>query len=82
MKTIEVSIKLDPVNDGVEINPTTLTKKEEGALIIATNGERKKAGIDETADYLSRLIQNSYGEFIGNTPYILIINSENIFKFS
>ena len=27
MKTIEVTIKLDPVNDGVEINPTTLTKK-------------------------------------------------------
>ena len=29
MKTIEVTIKLDPVNDGAEINPTKITKKEE-----------------------------------------------------
>ena len=80
MREIEVNINLDPVNDGADIINKNVEVKDRGSLIIATNGERKKAGIDETADYLSRLIQNSYGEFIGKTPYILIINSEKIFK--
>ena len=80
MREIEVNINLDPVNDGADIINRKVEVKDRGSLIIATNGERKKVGIDETADYLSRLIQNSYGEFIGKTPYILIINSEKIFK--
>ena len=80
MKEIEVKISLDPVNDGADIIDSDFEVKDRGSLIIATNGERKRAGIDETVDYLSRLMKNSYGEFIGKTPYILIINSEKIFK--
>ena len=41
MKKIEVKIALDPVNDGAEIKDINLIRKNEGALIIGTNGESR-----------------------------------------
>ena len=41
METMEIRISLDPVNDGAVINKTKLKRKDEGALIIATNGESR-----------------------------------------
>lgn len=39
MQTINVAIELDPVNDGAVITSVGLKRKDEGALIIATNGK-------------------------------------------
>ena len=39
METLDIKIALDPVNDGAVLKETKLKRKDEGALIIATNGE-------------------------------------------
>ena len=58
MKTIEVKINLDPVNDGAVINPERIMKKEEGALIIGTNGKTKIVPEDFAVDILDELSQS------------------------
>ena len=80
MKTIEVTIKLDPVNDGVEINPTTLTKKEEGALIIATNGESKIISDVDAVDIMDALADEIQGEFMGRSNYLVVFNGKKVIK--
>ena len=47
MKSMEVNIALDPVNDGASIININVEKKDIGSLIIATNGERKIASLAE-----------------------------------
>ena len=41
LKTLNVTIKLDPVNDGAVWTENRFKKKEEGALIIGTNGKSR-----------------------------------------
>lgn len=78
MKSMEVNIALDPVNDGASIININVEKKDIGSLIIATNGERKVASLAETVEILSKLEKISYGEFMGDSKYIMIINAEKI----
>ena len=78
MKSVEVNISLDPVNDGASVINIKLKKKDVGSLIIATNGDRKKAGPAETFDILTKLQDVLYGDPMGNTPYFMIINAEKI----
>ena len=80
MKTIEVQINLDPVNDGAIINPDRLVKKEEGALVIGTNGKTKIITEDEAVDILDELSGSVQGEVLGKTPYLVIINGDKIAK--
>ena len=80
MKTVEVNIALDPVNDGASIINIKLEKKDMGALIIGTNGERKRASIAETVEVLRKLDGICYGEFMGDSPYLMIINADKILK--
>ena len=47
MKTLNVTIELDPVNDGAVFAENRFKNKEEGALIIGTNGEKRIAGASE-----------------------------------
>ena len=51
---MDIRITLDPVYDGPVIRESVDEKKERGALIIATNGERRMADFDEAADLLNR----------------------------
>ncbi len=78
MKSMEVNIALDPVNDGAYIININVEKKDIGSLIIATNGERKIASLAETVEILSKLEKVAYGEFMGDSKYIMIINAEKI----
>ena len=78
MKSMEVNIALDPVNDGASAINLNVEKKDIGSLIIATNGERKKATLAETVEILSKLEKVSYGEFMGDSNFIMIVNSEKI----
>lgn len=48
MNRLKVTIELDPVNDGAVFAESSFKKKEEGALIIGTNGEKRIAGVIET----------------------------------
>ncbi|MBR4579740.1 MAG: hypothetical protein IKO32_00720 [Lachnospiraceae bacterium] len=80
MKTIEVNIKLDPINDGAIINPNRIVRKVEGALVLATNGESKIISEDEAVEILDLLSGNTQGEYMGKTPYLAVFNGEKIFK--
>ena len=54
MKSIEVNINLDPVNDGVVFRRTDIRKKDKGALIIATSGEYCISDEDERSGRVYR----------------------------
>ncbi len=81
MKKIEVMIALDPVNDGAEIKEIKLMRKDEGALIIGTNGESRTADAFETNSILDRLNEVGHGEYLGNSNYIAMFNGNKIINF-
>lgn len=81
MKTLEVNIALDPVHDGATVmNLKDVVIKEESALIIATNGQKRAANFAEATELLNRLKPVCHGEFMGKSPYIMIINADKILK--
>lgn len=81
MDTINVTINLDPVNDGAEIINAIFRRKDEGALIIATNGDKRIADASETQSILDRLSNVGHGEYMGNTPYLIMCNGNKILNF-
>ena len=80
MNAIEVTIKLDPVNDGAVIHPTKLKKKQEGALIIGTNGESKIISEDEAIDIMDELSGDVAGEYMGKSHFLAVLNGKKIIK--
>ena len=78
MKSIEVNINLDPVNDGVVFRRTDIRKKDKGALIIATSGEYCISDEDEAHELLDKLSEKGVGEYIGNTPDLAVLNKDKI----
>ena len=81
MKTLNVTIELDPVNDGAVFVENRFKKKEEGALIIGTNGEKRIAGASEAQRILDVLAEVGHGEYMGKTDYLMMINGNKILKF-
>ena len=81
MKTLNVTIKLDPVNDGAVFAENRFKKKEEGALIIGTNGDSRIADAFETNSILERLSEVEHGEYLGNSNYIALFNGDKIIHF-
>lgn len=80
MKTIDITIKLDPINDGAVIHPDKIRKKEEGALVIGTNGESKIISEDEAVKIMDYLSGNLQGENMGRSHFLAVFNGEKIFK--
>ena len=80
MKTIEVTIKLDPINDGAVIHPDKIRKKEEGALVIGTNGDSKIISEDEAVQIMDYLSGDLQGECMGKSHFLAVFNAEKIFK--
>lgn len=81
MKKIEVKIALDPVNDGAEIKDINLIRKNEGALIIGTNGESRTVDALEANSILDKLSSVGHGEYLGNSDYIAMFNGDKIISF-
>ena len=81
MQEIKVTIALDPVNDGAEITEIKIKRKDEGALIIGTNGETRIADACEAQRILDMLSEVGHGEYLGNTDYIAIFNGNRIINF-
>lgn len=81
MKTLNVTIELDPVNDGAVFAENRFKKKEEGALIIGTNGESRIADALETNSILDRLSEVGHGEYLGKSDYIAMFNGDKIINF-
>ena len=80
MDTMEINIALDPINDGAVIKETRLKRKDEGALIIATNGESRIVDAYEAQDILDKLNEIGHGEYMGNSDYIAM-NGDKIINF-
>ena len=81
MKTLNVTIELDPVNDGAVFAENRFKKKEEGALIIGTNGESRTADANEANSILEKLSAVGHGEYLGNSNYIAMFNGDKIINF-
>lgn len=81
MDTMEINIALDPINDGAVIKETRLKRKDEGALIIATNGESRIVDAYEAQDILDKLNEIGHGEYMGNSDYIAMMNGDKIINF-
>ena len=80
MNTIDIKISLNPVDDGAELITKKITRKDEGALVIGTNGKSRIADCDETAEILDRLSEVSHGEFIGKSEYLAVFNADKIME--
>lgn len=81
MDTLDINIALDPINDGAVIKETRLKRKDEGALIIATNGESRIVDAYEAQDILDKLNEIGHGEYMGNSDYIAMMNGDKIINF-
>ena len=81
MDTMEINIALDPINDGAVIKETKLKRKDEGALIIATNGESRIVDAYEAQEILDKLNEIGHGEYMGNSDYIAMMNGDKIINF-
>ena len=42
---LDINISLDPVNDGAAFLSKKIIRKDEGSLVIATNGKSKRASL-------------------------------------
>ncbi len=81
MEVLKITINLDPVNDGAEFISGIFKRKDEGALIIATNGDKKIVDATEAQEILDKLSSVGHGEYMGNTPYLIMCNGEKILNF-
>ena len=79
MKTFDISIQLDPVEDGVAvILQKQVKRKDKVALIIGTNGEHRIAEEAEAYVILDRLSVNCISEFVGKTEYLMVYNAKKV----
>ena len=81
MDTLDINIALDPINDGAVMKETRLKRKDEGALIIATNGESRIVDAYEAQEILDKLNEIGHGEYMGNSDYIAMMNGDKIINF-
>ena len=81
MDTMEINIALDPINDGAVMKETRLKRKDEGALIIATNRDSRIVDAYEAQDILDKLNEIGHGEYMGNSDYIAMMNGDKIINF-
>lgn len=79
MKTIDIIIQLDPVEDGVAVIPQEEVKrKDKVALIIGTNGACRLVEEEEAYEILDRLSVNCISEFVGKTEYLMVYNAKKV----
>ena len=78
MREIEISIQLNPVEDGASFIPDRVIRKDKGALIIGTNGEFRVAEEEEAYELLDRLAVNCASDYMGRTEYLLIFNAKKV----
>lgn len=78
MKAIEISILLNPVEDGASFIPDKVRRKDKGALVIGTNGEYRIAEEEEAYELLDRLAVNCASDYMGMTDYLVVFNAKKV----
>ena len=80
MKKVEISINLDPVNDGVRITEEAKKDHDAHGLVIATNGDYEEVGSQQVARILKRLSDTFDVDCMGDTPYVAVFNSKKVLR--
>lgn len=81
VNVIEISINLDPVNDGaVLIEKEREHIKDAHGLIIATNGDYKEAGAQDVARILKGLWDRFDVDCMGKTDFVAVFNSKMVIR--
>ena len=81
MQAIDISIQLDPVNDGITVIETEYKRKDEGTLVIGTNGKSRIVDVQEAMAIIDGLADVGAGEILGKTDYIAMYNSKTVLKY-
>lgn len=76
----EIEINLDPVTDGFVEAERQKNEVSEHAFIIATNGDKRFADMDEVKEILKRLESKGASILIGNGKYMVIFNDDKTFE--
>lgn len=82
MDTLDIKIELDPLNDGAVLKELKIKRKDEGALIIATNGESRIVDVHEAQEILNKLNEVGHGEYMGNSDFLAMMNANKIINLS
>lgn len=77
---LDIKIELDPINDGIAENENKIVRKDEGGLVIATNGDYRILDVDNVADILDDLWNLSYSESMGKSGFIVILNARKFIR--
>lgn len=80
MKNIDITIQLDPVNDGVSSIPANVKMKGRGAIVIGTNGNYRFIDEDEAVEILDRLSGSCGTDYMGKNNYLVVYNSKKVIK--
>ncbi|MCR5499532.1 MAG: hypothetical protein K6F31_03950 [Acetatifactor sp.] len=81
MKKVEISINLDPVNDGVKVTEEERKPaKDAHGLVIATNGDYEEVGSQEVAHILKGLSETFDVDCMGNTPFVAVFNKKKVLR--
>lgn len=78
IKSFDIIINLDPVNDGPVIIPKRIKVQSKHALVIGTDGQIRIVDEDETDAIAEQLQENGKSLFIGNTNYLMIYNGKKV----
>ena len=78
MKTIEVTINLDPVHDGATIRPSKTEKKRAGALVVGTNGDYRVVCEKEARAIMNKMGNDLHGVYLGRTNLVAVMNKKKI----
>lgn len=77
---LDIKFELDPVKDGIAVNANKIIRKDEGGLVIATNGDFRCMDVDQVSDLLDDLWEVSCSESMGNSGFIVILNARKIIR--
>ena len=78
MKTIEISIRLDPVEDGIRRMPKEENMEGKQALVIGTNGKYRVIGEDETIAIIDKLSDNFRFDYMGKNLFLIVYNASKV----
>ena len=78
MKTIEISIRLDPVEDGIRRMPKEEKMEGKHALVIGTNGKYRVIEEEETISLIDRLLGNLRIDYMGKSAFLVVYNASKV----
>lgn len=75
---IEVKIVLDPVAEGISVEPVKSMVREGMCLVVGTNGDFRLVDENEAMEIMERLGKDCVVDFVMNTPYVMAYSRRNV----